>query len=75
MKKKDRKILTRNKRKLATRLKRKNYSDQPQPMFQPGNLHYEMSAGYRHLENYGCVKNYCKKRKGKSQDTIGACFL
>jgi hypothetical protein len=43
VKKKDRKILTRNKRKLATRLKRKNYSDQPKPMFQPGNLHYEMA--------------------------------
>ena len=43
MKKKDRKLLTRNKRKLATRLKRKNYSDQPKPMFHPGNLHYEMA--------------------------------
>ena len=40
---KDHKILTQNKRKLATRLKRKNYSDQAEPMFQPGNLHYEMA--------------------------------
>ena len=43
MKKRDHKILTQNKRKLATRLKRKNYSDQAEPMFQSGNLHYEMA--------------------------------
>lgn len=43
MKKRDQKILNRNKRKLAKRLKRKNYSDQSEPMFQPGNLHYEMA--------------------------------
>ena len=43
MKKRDHKILNRNKRKLARRLKRKNYADQSEPMFQPGNLHYEMA--------------------------------
>jgi len=44
VKKTDHTILTRCKRKLTARLKRKNYSDQPQPMFQPGNLHYEMAG-------------------------------
>ena len=44
MKKTDHTILTRCKRKLTARLKRKNYSDQPQAMFQPGNLHYEMAG-------------------------------
>jgi Transposase DDE domain group 1 len=43
VKKRDHRILTQNKRKLAARLKRKNYSDQAEPMFQPGNLHYEMA--------------------------------
>ena len=43
MKKRDHKILNKNKKNLAKRLKRKNYSDQPEPMFQPGNLHYEMA--------------------------------
>ncbi len=43
MKKRDHKILTQNMRKLAKRLKRKNYSDQAAPMCQPGNLHYEMA--------------------------------
>ncbi len=43
MKKRDHKILNRNKRKLARRLKRKNYSNRAEPMFQPGNLHYEMA--------------------------------
>jgi hypothetical protein len=41
--KRDHKILNKNKKNLAKRLKRKNYSDQPEPMFQPGNLHYEMA--------------------------------
>ena len=43
MNKRNHKILAQNKRKLAKRLKRKNYSDQAEPMFQPGNLHYEMA--------------------------------
>ena len=43
MNKRNHKILAQNKRKLAKRLKRKNYGDQPKPMFQPGNLHYEMA--------------------------------
>jgi hypothetical protein len=44
VKKRDHNILTRYKRKLRNRLRRKNYSDQAEPMFQPGNLHYEMAV-------------------------------
>ena len=47
MKKTDHTILTRCKRKLTARLKRKNYSDQAEPMFQSGNLHYEMAERSR----------------------------
>ena len=47
MKKRDHRILNQNKRKLAARLKRQNYSDQAEPMFQPGNLHYEMAERSR----------------------------
>ena len=47
MKKRDHRILTQDKKKLAKRLKRKTYSDQPKSMFQPANLHYEMSARSR----------------------------
>ena len=43
MKKRDHKILNKNKKNLATRLKRKNYSEQAEPMFRAGNLHYEMA--------------------------------
>ena len=47
MKKRERKILNQEKKKLAKRLKRTNYADQPEPMFQPANLHYEMSERSR----------------------------
>ena len=47
MNKRDHKILTQDKKKLAKRLKRKNYGDQAGPMFQPANLHYEMSERSR----------------------------
>lgn len=47
MKKRDHKILNKNKKNLARRLKRKNYSDQTEPMFQPGNLHYQMAERVR----------------------------
>lgn len=47
MKKRDRKILNQDKKKLAKRLKRTNYADQPEPMFQLANLHYEISERSR----------------------------
>ena len=47
MKKRDHKILNKFKKKLAKRLKRKNYADQPEPMFQSGNLHYQMAERSR----------------------------
>jgi hypothetical protein len=47
VKKRDHKILNKNKKNLARRLKRKNYSDQTEPMFQPGNLHYQMAERVR----------------------------
>jgi len=43
VKKRDHRILNKFKKKLAKRLKRKNYSDQSKPMFQPGNLHYQIA--------------------------------
>jgi Transposase DDE domain group 1 len=43
VKKRDHKILYQDNKKLAKRLKRQSYSDQAEPMFQPGNLHYEMA--------------------------------
>lgn len=47
MKKRDHKILYQDNKKLAKRLKRQSYSDQAEPMFQPGNLHYEMAERSR----------------------------
>ena len=47
MKKRDHKILNQHNKKLAKRLKRRSYADQPEPMFQAANLHYEMSGRSR----------------------------
>ena len=38
-----RKILRHRKQRIQRRLQPKNFSDQPKPMFQGGNLHYEMA--------------------------------
>jgi hypothetical protein len=38
-----RQILRHRKQRIERRLKPRNFSDQPQPMFQGGNLHYEMA--------------------------------
>ena len=43
MKKPYDKILRKHKQRIARRLRKKNYPDQPQPMFQGGNLHYEVA--------------------------------
>ena len=43
MKKPYARILRKHKRRIARRLRKKNYSDQPEPMFQGGNLHYEVA--------------------------------
>ena len=43
MKKKDSKILRQRKAQLAKRLERKQYPDQPRPMFSARNIHYEMA--------------------------------
>lgn len=47
MKKKDHKILRRDKRKIAKRLERKNYEDQPDPMFRDSNISYEVAERTR----------------------------
>ena len=55
MKKRDHKILNKNKKNLATRLKRKNYSEQAEPMFRASNLHYEMAERGRAIGFRGIV--------------------
>ena len=47
MKKRDHTILNQGNQKLAKRLKRRSYADQPESMFQPANLHYQMSERSR----------------------------
>ena len=44
MKKSCSKTLRKYQQRIARRLRKKNYTDQPEPMFQGGNLHYEVAA-------------------------------
>ncbi len=44
MNKKNNKILAKRKRKIAKRLKRKQWENQPKPMFSASNIHYEMDG-------------------------------
>lgn len=50
MKKNDSKILNRRKQKLAKRLERKQYADQPRPMFKARNIQYEMAERIRAVD-------------------------
>ena len=50
MKKNDSKILNRRKQKLAKRLERKQYADQPRPMFKARNIQYEMAERVRAID-------------------------
>ena len=43
MKEKDSNIPRKRKEKLSRRLERKQYADQPRPLFTAGNIHYEMA--------------------------------
>lgn len=59
MNKKDSRILAKRKRKIARRLKRKQWKNQPKPMFSASNIHYEMDG----------------RHKGTSSGGIGAIHL
>ncbi len=50
MKKHDSKILTSRKQKLVKRLERKQYADQPRPMFKARNIRYEMADRIRAID-------------------------
>jgi len=57
VKKKDHKILAQGKRNLHKPLAPKSWSDQPEPMFQAVNLHYEMSERSRAVGFGGAVSS------------------
>ncbi len=50
MKPKDTKILSKRKQKLAKRLERKQWSEQPKPLLKAGNIHYEMADRIRAID-------------------------
>lgn len=54
MKKRNHRILTRDKRNLEKRLERKHYEDQPKPMFKRGNIVYEIAERARAV-GYGGI--------------------
>ena len=53
MKKNNSKILAKRKRKITKRLKRKQWENQPQPMLNASNIHYEMDGRHRGIANGG----------------------
>ena len=53
MKKKHSRILAKRKRKIAKRLKRKQWENQPKPMFTASNIHYEMDGRHKGISNGG----------------------
>ena len=53
MKKKDSRILAKRKRDVAKRLKKKQWENQPKPMFTASNIHYEMDGRHKGIANGG----------------------
>ena len=53
MNKKDSRILAKRKRKIARRLKRKQWKNQPEPMFSASNIHYEMDGRHKGISSGG----------------------
>jgi len=53
VKKNNSKILAKRKRKITKRLKRKQWENQPKPMFNALNIHYEMDGRHKGIANGG----------------------
>ena len=53
MKKKHSRILAKRKRKIEKRLKRKQWENQPKPMFSGSNIHYEMDGRHKGISSGG----------------------
>jgi hypothetical protein len=51
--KKHSRILAKRKRKVAKRLKKKQWENQPKPMFTASNIHYEMDGRHKGISNGG----------------------
>jgi len=63
--KRDHKTLRRDKKKLAERLKRKQFKDQPKPMFKGGNIAFQMSERIRAVAcgGIGAIHTLVRKLK------------
>jgi hypothetical protein len=53
VKKNNSKILAKRKRKINKRLKRRQWADQPKPMFAASNIHYEMAGRHKGIASGG----------------------
>ena len=63
MKKKISKNLAKRKRKINKRLKRKNWSDQPNPMLSGSNIHYDFDGRHKGISNGGIGAIHLMNRK------------
>ena len=73
MKKKHSRILAKRKRKIEKRLKRKQWENQPKPMFSASNIHYEMDGRHKGISSGGIGAIHLMNKKlgfVKEMDTI-----
>ena len=73
MNKKDSRILAKRKRKIARRLKRKQWKNQPKPMFSASNIHYEMDGRHKGISSGGIGAIHLMNKKlgfVKEMDTV-----
>ena len=63
MKKRISKNVTKRKRKINKRLKRKNWSDQPNPMLSGWNIHYDFDGRHKGISNGGIGAIHLMNRK------------
>jgi len=71
--KKDSRILAKRKRKIARRLKRKQWKNQPKPMFSASNIHYEMDGRHKGISSGGIGAIHLMNKKlgfVKEMDTV-----
>jgi len=71
--KKDSRILAKRKRKIARRLKRKQWKNQPKPMFSASIIHYEMDGRHKGISSGGIGAIHLMNKKlgfVKEMDTV-----
>jgi hypothetical protein len=70
VKKSNYKIIAKRKKKITKRLKRKQWENQPKPMFKGSNIHYEMDGRHKGISNGGIGAIHLMNKKLGSIEEI-----